>query len=89
MAKEKEQGYDNKPKVEVTDSVKTHVHDTFIIVEKNNICFVAIGDKIVSREQFKSVEEAKAYIDSKPWELIINVTCAAYEIVLKQTKNNK
>lgn len=89
MAKKKEK-FVKVPKTEVKESVKTHVHDIFIIVEKNEQCFVALGDKIVSKNVFATVEEAKEYVDSKPWELIVNATCAVYEIVLKETaKNNK
>ena len=86
MAKKKEEGYETKPKVQSTELVKTHQHDVFIIVEKNGQCLIALGDKIISKCSFSTVEEAQNYIDSKPWELIINATCAVWEIVVKQTQ---
>lgn len=86
MTKEKKEAYETKPKVQSTELVKTQQHDVFIIVEKNGQCLIALGDKIVSKNTFATIEEAQNYIDSKPWELIINATCAVWEIVVKQTQ---
>lgn len=89
MAKKKEPGYDNQPKVEVTDSVKTHKHDVFTIVERNGQCVIAFTDKIISQRTFNSVQEAIDYIESKPWELMINVPCAVMDILFNMKPNQE
>lgn len=80
MAKKKEI-YGVKPKVEVKEVSKTHNYQTiFTIVERNKNFNIAVGNKIVSKLTFVTLKEAKDYIDSKPYELIVNATCCIYEI---------
>lgn len=65
-----------KPKVEITERAKTEAYaEFFTLVTQNKITRIACGNAIVSRQNFSSVAAAKKYIDLKPWELIINVTC--------------
>lgn len=85
--KTKDGEFSKEPKVEVTESVKTHQHDIFTIVEKNGNCLIAISNKIISKNSFASIEEAKEYIDSKPWELLINASCAIYDILMADKFN--
>lgn len=47
--------------------------EMFLIVSKEGKYFIALGNKIVSKQLFETIEEARTYISSKPWELIMNV----------------
>lgn len=68
--------YGVQPKVEVTEQVQTErYNEIFLLVTRNKKTMIAIGKSIVSNKTFKSVKEAKTYIDQKPWELLINVIC--------------
>lgn len=64
-------------------TVKTEQYDIFTLVKKDRKVFVAVGNNIVTHSTFDRVEQAKKYIDSKPWELILN-TCAVMQSMLKQ-----
>ena len=64
----------NEPKVEVVESTATHQHEMFTIVEHDGEFMIAIGNQIISKEKFNDLKHAKAYIDRKPWEMILNAT---------------
>ena len=51
--------------------------------DKNTLCVIALGNDRVSEKFFTSVEEAIQYVDTKPWELILNTT-----VVLMEKLNN-
>lgn len=81
MAKESKKMIE--PKIKEEQVSKTHNYETiFTIVEQNGNFRIAVANKLISRMNFVTLEEAQSYIDSKPWELIINATCAIYEISL-------
>lgn len=58
---------------------------TLVEIEKGKIK-IAVTNKIISAKEFKTMKEAKSYIDSKPWELIINATCCIYDIEKQTSK---
>lgn len=60
--------------------------EIFQIVEQNKVFFIGVSNNLVTRNSFATAEEAKAYIDSKPWELIINVACICMDMSNKQNK---
>lgn len=62
-----------QPQVEIYE-------DIFAIVEIQGNYGIGIAGKMVVNRPFATKEEAKAYIDSKPWELIINATCLIYDL---------
>lgn len=84
---------DKKPEmkpatVEVVESNRTYQHeDLFVIVEQNGQFRIAVTNKIISNKVFGSLKEATNYIDSKPWELIVNVSCAIWDIIQKENLN--
>lgn len=51
--------------------------------DNNTLCVIALGNDRVSEKFFTSVEDAIQYVDSKPWELILNTT-----VVLMDKLNN-
>lgn len=63
--------------------------DIFLIVRNDKKFLIAITNQIVSRNVFDTVEEARAYIQSKPWELILNATAVMMKRLeeLKQVNN--
>lgn len=65
--------------------------DVFMIGNHEGKWKIAIAGKLVSRREFDSREEAREYIQSKPWELIFNATCIMYENIqaFKQQQNIK
>ena len=62
----------------------------FVLVEGADGWFVVMGEHIVSEKRFKTKNEAKRFVDSKPWELIVVGTCAYMKILEKlENDNNK
>lgn len=55
----------------------------FTVLERDGIFKIAVGNKIIVKNEFKSCEEAYDYIEAKPWELIINTVCLVYELSKK------
>lgn len=47
---------------------------------------VTCGNMMASKKQFNSREEAEAYIDSKPYDLIFTLSVAATKAVLTENK---
>ena len=84
---EKEQIYGVKPKVAVTEEVKTERYDEiFVLVTRNKKTQIAINNAIVSKITFNSVKAAKEYIDKKPWELITNTMFYMMDLKFEQVK---
>lgn len=50
---------------------------------------IAIGDKIASIETFKTLNDAEEYIESKPWELLINLIFITNEMIKNYEDNNQ
>lgn len=51
---------------------------------------IKLGNQLASNKTFKSPEEARAYIDTKPWELIgILATGMAYAFCTELEKEKK
>lgn len=67
----------------------TEQYEIFNLVLQNGQVFIAIGNHIVTRNNFASVEDAKAYIDAKPWDLLVNTTCLIYDITNELKKKEK
>lgn len=49
---------------------------------------IMIGDKLASKELFESEEQAKKYIDKKPWELIAALICSITDNAIKSELSN-
>lgn len=65
---------------------------SFFRVQKKNVeeekYIICIKDELASRKEFNTKEEAEQYIDSKPWELIFNLSVYTIQ-VLKTMKDEK
>ena len=60
-----------------------HFEEIFSIVEHNGTFQIAVGNKLVDEQKFTSLKAAQDYISSKPWKLLINVTCLIYDMSKK------
>lgn len=49
---------------------------------------IMIGNKLASKELFKSKTHATKYIDEKPWELIAALICSITENAIKTELSN-
>lgn len=71
--------YTGKPKAEMISATSTDSYDeVFTIINHNGEFLIAIGNQVICGKKFQSLEEAKAYIDSKPWDIILNATALMY-----------
>lgn len=62
-----------------------------LVIKENNVQIVC-GEYLVTRKVFKNKEEAIKYVNCKPWELIINAACIAFNHLTKlqnETEQNK
>lgn len=57
--------------------------------EENTEIIVMIGDKLASKELFKSKEQAEKYIAKKPWELIASLIYCIVENSIKNLNKNE
>ena len=53
---------------------------------ENEKFIVTCGNMMASKKQFDSREEAEAYIESKPYDLIFTLAVAASKAVLTENK---
>lgn len=82
----KKEDYSQEAKVTNIEVNEQNYEDVFLIVKNANHYLIALTNQIVSKQQFASVEEAKAYIQSKPWELIFNATAVMMAMLNKQNE---
>ncbi|MEM3771989.1 MAG: hypothetical protein QXW80_06730 [Candidatus Micrarchaeia archaeon] len=59
----------------------------FVLVHGPDGWFIVMGEHIVSEKRFKTKDEAKKYVDTKPWELIF-VGAVAYMKILEKVKKD-
>lgn len=83
MAKEPKKEYSNTPKIEEFKTNQVEQEDLFLIVNKDGKYLIALTNKIVSKQQFDTLEEARTYVQSKPWELILNATAVMMNYLQK------
>lgn len=50
---------------------------------------VRIGGRLVSDDVFETEDQAKDYIERKPWKIYFSMMCAVTEMVLNQKKYEK
>lgn len=80
---EEKKEYTQKTELKEVTVNQVEVEDMFLIVNKDGKYLIALTNKIVSKEQFNTLEEAKKYIASKPWELILNTAAVMAQFVNK------
>lgn len=50
---------------------------------------ILCGKYKVSVEVFKTYEEAETYLESKPYEILVNVACLMFKLQQENEKNEK
>ena len=70
--------------VEIIGSPFTAIYD-----KEKQCYFLAIGNKVIYANQFESIEEIQKIIKTKPWDLIINITCMCAEMVYNNLNTNQ
>lgn len=61
-----------------------------VLNEERTEWVIMIGDKLASKELFKSEKQVKEYIEKKPWELIAALTCSITDNAINvKLSNNK
>lgn len=72
MAQEEKKVYGNKPKVTKEVDLKVEQYDyCFNLLQDEKGVRIAVGNQVVTATVFADMESAKAYVDSKPWQLIM------------------
>ena len=85
MAKEKE--YTNSPKMGEVEKNQLDSTGTFLIVNVEDKWRIGMAGRWMTKELFATPEDAEKYIQSKPWELIMNLAGVVAEY-LYTVKNN-
>ena len=82
MADKDPKVYGIKPKVTKEEKQAVEKYDfCFNLVTRDGKTTVCVANFPVSNKVFDTIKEAKAYIDSKPWELLVAAIGTAYDIV--------
>ena len=76
-----------KPTVKDEKVTRVEQYQIFNLVVSDKVK-IAIGNYLIHQNEFETVEDAKNYIDSKPWELIVNTTCCIYDISKNVEQSN-
>lgn len=75
-----------EPTITQINSQKVHQYGLFNIVDHDGEFLVAVGNQIVSRVKCNSLMQAQSYIDSKPWEVIFNISAMFAKLNNEQSK---
>lgn len=70
--------------------MKQEWEDPFSIgTNENNETVIKLGGQLASKKTFDNVEEAKKYIESKPWELLAILSIAMAETTFRAIQESK
>lgn len=76
-----------KPKVTKETNLRVEQYNyCFNLIENETGVKIAVARTVVSDKIFKNMEAAKAYIDSKPWSLIMAAAHVCMKIFEEQSK---
>lgn len=70
--------------------MKQEWEDPFSIgTNEDNETVIRLGGQLASKKTFKNVEEAKKYIESKPWDLLAILSIAMAETTFRAIHESK
>lgn len=81
--------YTQPTRLENIEIQEVNVEEIFGIVKNGNHYLITVTNQIVSRRTFATVDEAKDYIKSKPWELILNTTAVMWAKLEQEKQQSK
>lgn len=65
----------------------TEVYNPFSFgTQENGNVIIKVGQYKVSNMEFNTIEEAKTYLEQKPWEIILTITGMMAEGTVKKIK---
>lgn len=85
MGKSKKE-YTNTPKLVNQAKSQLDTNELFLIVNIEDKWRIGLPGRWVTRQIFNSREEAQAYIDQKPWEMIMAVASVMAESMMAVIK---
>lgn len=88
MAKSKKE-YTNTPKMGEVKKTELDENNVFLIVNVEDTYRIALGEHWVTKQVFKTPEEAQKYINSKPWELLMNMAAVMAKFVNQELNTKK
>ena len=56
---------------------------------ENNETIIRLGGQLASKRTFDNIEEAKQYIESKPWDLLAILSIAMAKVIFKTIYESK
>lgn len=72
-----------EPQIVNVESNKIYQHELFTIINDHGVFRIALGNQVVTRNEFESREAAEHYLDCKPWEVIFNSVTVMIEKLYK------
>lgn len=70
--------------------MKQEWEDPFSIgTNENNETVIRLGGQLASKKTFENIEEAKKYIESKPWDLLAILSIAMAETTFRAIHETK
>lgn len=79
--------FTNEVTIKDQKKINTYKRGIFTIAENENKFYVLVQNYVVSEKTFDKLNDAERYINSKPWELIINVTSLTQKLVQQHEKS--
>lgn len=74
-----------KPEANGTTYKASEIEPIFGLAKINDKVKITLGENLISNKEFDTFEDAEKYIESKPYELILNSAV----VLLKFTQNNE
>lgn len=79
--------FTNEVTIKDQKKINTYKRGIFTIAENENKFYVLVQNYVVSEKTFDKLKDAERYINSKPWELIINVTSLTQKLIKQNEKS--
>lgn len=66
------------------------VFDIFTLVKpEDGTVKITIGNYLITPKTFKTMKAAEDYLEKKPYDILINMMCLAYQQLRKEEENEK
>lgn len=66
-----------------------HSIKPFNVIVTEEGCKITVGNNVVAEQLFETYDEAVAYIESKPYELLVTLMCLCCEMIIKNFNNEE
>lgn len=79
--------YTQEAVIKSQSNITTTKRGIFTIAQKDGKYYILVQNYIVSEKTFDTFKQAERYMNSKPWELIINVTSLTQKLIKENEKS--